>query len=196
MPISGARSGALNRSAAGMTIQDLGAIGELVGAVATVATLAYLAVQIRANTQMMRAQSRREHQSSNAQYAIALAQNSDLADIFNRGLAGFESLTDAERTQFIFLFSQIVGVVEAAYGDWKNGVTDRAELDRTMAGSGALLASPGGRSYWRAFSARGGYSEGFRSFMDSKLSDRSGPDPGSREDAAEPGAAGVERQES
>ena len=30
-----------------MTIQDLGSIGELVGAVATVATLLYLAVQIR-----------------------------------------------------------------------------------------------------------------------------------------------------
>lgn len=176
-----------------MTIQDLGAIGELVGAVATVATLAYLAVQIRENTQMMRAQSRREHQSSNAQYAMALAQNSNLAEIFNRGLAGFESLTDAERTQFTFLFSQIVGVVEAAYGDWKNGVTDRAQLDRTMAGSGALLATPGGRSYWRAFAARGGYSEGFRDFIERELSNRSRPKPGSREDAVQPGAAAGER---
>ena len=33
-----------------MTIQDLGSIGELVAALATVATLAYLAIQIRQNT--------------------------------------------------------------------------------------------------------------------------------------------------
>ena len=37
-----------------MTLQDLGSIGELVGAAATVATLIYLAVQIRANTGAMR----------------------------------------------------------------------------------------------------------------------------------------------
>ncbi|HVH18917.1 MAG TPA: hypothetical protein VNF72_11495 [Myxococcota bacterium] len=33
-----------------MTLQDLGSIGEIVGAIATVATLIYLAIQIRANT--------------------------------------------------------------------------------------------------------------------------------------------------
>jgi hypothetical protein len=36
-----------------MTIMELGAIGELVGAIAVVATLAYLAVQIRQNTRAM-----------------------------------------------------------------------------------------------------------------------------------------------
>ena len=36
-----------------MTIQDLGSIGELVGAVATVATLIYLAVQIRQNSKVL-----------------------------------------------------------------------------------------------------------------------------------------------
>jgi hypothetical protein len=35
-----------------MTIQDWGSAGELIGAIATVATLAYLAVQLRINTQI------------------------------------------------------------------------------------------------------------------------------------------------
>ena len=33
-----------------MTISELGSVGELIGAMATVATLMYLALQIRANT--------------------------------------------------------------------------------------------------------------------------------------------------
>ncbi len=37
-----------------MTLQDSGSLGELVGAIATVATLAYLAVQIRSNTHAVR----------------------------------------------------------------------------------------------------------------------------------------------
>ena len=41
-----------------MTIQDLGAIGELLAAIATIVTLIYLAVQIRANTRATSAQSR------------------------------------------------------------------------------------------------------------------------------------------
>jgi len=40
-----------------MTIQDLGSIGELVAALATVATLIYLAAQIRQNTRAMKASS-------------------------------------------------------------------------------------------------------------------------------------------
>jgi hypothetical protein len=37
-----------------MTIQDLGSIGELVAAIATVATLVYLALQIRQNTESVK----------------------------------------------------------------------------------------------------------------------------------------------
>ncbi len=37
-----------------MTIQDLGSLGELIAAVATVATLVYLALQIRQNTHTLR----------------------------------------------------------------------------------------------------------------------------------------------
>ena len=35
-----------------LSIQDLGSIGELIGAIATVATLAYLALQIRQSTKV------------------------------------------------------------------------------------------------------------------------------------------------
>ena len=38
-----------------MTIEDLGSIGELVAAIATIATLFYLAVQIRQNTRTVEA---------------------------------------------------------------------------------------------------------------------------------------------
>jgi hypothetical protein len=41
-----------------MTLEELGALGELVGAIAVVVTLVYLAIQIRQNTQAM-AESRR-----------------------------------------------------------------------------------------------------------------------------------------
>ena len=42
-----------------VTIQDIGSIGELVGALATVVTLAYLALQIRRSNILTTAESRR-----------------------------------------------------------------------------------------------------------------------------------------
>ena len=40
-----------------MTIQDWGAIGEILGAIATIATLIYLATQLRQNTRALQAAS-------------------------------------------------------------------------------------------------------------------------------------------
>lgn len=166
-----------------MTIGDFGSIGEVVGALATVGTLAYLAIQIRANTRMLRAQSKREQLSSHAVWAMPLAQDPRLADLFQRGLANSEALSDAERLQFIFLFSQIVNALELAYADTRYGVSDSGELERTLAGTLSLLATPGGRSYWRDWSVSGGYPEDFRSFVDSKLAAMRRPRSGGTEDA-------------
>ncbi len=46
-----------------MTIQDLGSIGEVVGAIATVASLIYLAVQVRASNRLARAEASRSPNS-------------------------------------------------------------------------------------------------------------------------------------
>ena len=42
-----------------MTVQDLGSIGEFVAAIATVATLIYLSVQIRSSNRLARAEASR-----------------------------------------------------------------------------------------------------------------------------------------
>ena len=86
-----------------MTIQDLGSIGELVAGIATVATLVYLALQIR--------ESRVGVNSANAQNAIqnftiletVVGSDESLSRIANRGVAEFESLDENERAQYVFL---------------------------------------------------------------------------------------------
>ena len=58
-----------------MTIQDWGSIGELIAAVATVLTLIYLALQIRANTAAVKAESRRREVDTAAPYATSIVEN-------------------------------------------------------------------------------------------------------------------------
>ena len=78
-----------------MTIQDVGAIGELIAAVATVATLIYLAVQIRQNTATNRSNSAASQNQADLAIMILLAQDADASHIFFEGLSGNAALSDA-----------------------------------------------------------------------------------------------------
>ena len=56
----------MTSSAVCVTIQDLGSLGELIAALATLVTLFYLALQIRANTVLAKAEAKRGQQSASA----------------------------------------------------------------------------------------------------------------------------------
>ena len=82
-----------------MTISELGSVGEVIGAVATVATLLYLALQIRANTK----QTKLTNWGVLAErYMSVYAQSSnfELADVIVRGRIDFNSLNEAEKLAF------------------------------------------------------------------------------------------------
>lgn len=75
-----------------MTIQDLGSVGELIAALATVATLAYLALQIRQNTKQLRDNARalrlaevRAATDGEIEFRRLLLANPDLDDALERG---------------------------------------------------------------------------------------------------------------
>ncbi len=64
-----------------MTLEDLGNIGEFVGAVGVVVTLVYLAVQIRRNTISVRASTFQEAVRDVATLSDLLATDAELARI-------------------------------------------------------------------------------------------------------------------
>jgi len=92
-----------------MTIFELGALGEFIGAIAVVITLIYLAIQIRQNTNSMNesrkvilAQTRNEMARGVQEICVSVSQSMQLADVVNRSIRG-EELTP---TQAIMYFSR------------------------------------------------------------------------------------------
>ena len=87
-----------------MTIQDWGAIGEIIGALAVVASLIYLAMQIRQNTRQIAlslesiklAAFERNVESGNRAREF-LISDPELTDLFLKGLADFRGLRSTER---------------------------------------------------------------------------------------------------
>ena len=95
------------RWASNVTLQDLGNIGEFVAAMATLATLGYLALQIRANTRESQAASRSSVSQSFIDLLTHLSLDAETSKIVRRGLLDPQSL-DADDT---FRFDLVVGAL-------------------------------------------------------------------------------------
>lgn len=67
-----------------MTVFELGAIGEFVGAIAVVATLVYLAIQIKQNTRATQAQIHQARSDQAQQYFFQLSSSRDILEIFTK----------------------------------------------------------------------------------------------------------------
>ncbi len=71
-----------------LTIQDLGALGELLGSVAVLATLVYLALQTRQNTMAIGAQLDAARLSATQSSFLATATSNELADLVREDSTG------------------------------------------------------------------------------------------------------------
>jgi len=127
----------------------LGAVAELLGAVATVATLAYLAVQIRANTRAIRSSAVQAANSNIGNVASLLGQSAGNAEVVHRGLASFEALSEAEQTHFTIMLAHVFANLDAMYWDRRNDVLPREIWERELRVLRYYLSTDGGRSVWR-----------------------------------------------
>lgn len=161
-----------------MTIQDLGSIGELVAAIATVATLIYLAVQIRANTTASKAEARRATRLSSSAVNLAIVSDDSVARIFQVGLGDPSKLDAQEWVRFSFLMGEVIGNNAALYEEISAGILLEADFEPANAIITQFLRTPGGRKFWQQFGPT--FPGGFREFVHLRvLADTAARHPGS-----------------
>src|SRR5215470_9601515 len=83
-----------------MNWQAIGAIGEVVGAIAVVATLLYLARDIRQNSRSLAISALRDTTSNWNQWGNMIAASGDLAEIVARGNRALDELSEAEALRY------------------------------------------------------------------------------------------------
>jgi hypothetical protein len=98
-----------------MNIQDLGALGELVAAIATVATLIYLAVQIRQNNRNLQESTSATFNQGWAGINSRLSSDEQFAEIFIRGREDLDALDPVELERFRAFVHDILNM--AVYAD-------------------------------------------------------------------------------
>ena len=81
------------------TAQLLGNFGEFFGAIAVVATLGFLAVQIRQSTRWQQTEAFNTSTGEVRRWAGRIAENGELNDIYVQARSNYASLTDQERSR-------------------------------------------------------------------------------------------------
>jgi hypothetical protein len=135
-------------------LEALGNFGDFIGGLAVIATLVYLAVQIRQNSTLLR---RAGAQSAAAGAAASIglaAQSPENAAIYHKGLVHFDELSPEEQTHFFLLMAS--QFVEFSYGYAAH--TDGAMSDYLWQiqwqSAQLYLATPGGRAWWERVGSR------------------------------------------
>jgi hypothetical protein len=150
-----------------VTIQDLGNIGELIAAVATIATLLYLARQLRANTAAVQGDARRANRAASTSVNIAIASDPEVAALLNAGLRDFAALSPEQHTQSTFLMAEIFRVWGAAHEEFESGLVGKEFLEGISDAHRTFLKAPGGREWWSRY--RSSIPPSFRDFVDSEI---------------------------
>lgn len=112
-----------------MSIQDFGAIGELIGGVAVVITLVYLALQIKQNTKINASLVRQNFYDAQQQQILHAVESPEFNALINRSWSADESLSPAEQTQVWRHMQGILIGYQGAFEQYKSGALPKADWD-------------------------------------------------------------------
>lgn len=136
-----------------MNWDAIGAIADTVGAIAVVATLAYLALQIRQNTRAAKAAAVNASHVSLRENRRAILASAELSALFTTGNRNPTAMSEIERQRYIWMMLNIADAMLDIYAQTLE--TDFSPETWHKQGVSAVqrtLGSDGGRWFWENFS--------------------------------------------
>ena len=139
-----------------MNWEAIGSLAEVIGALAVLITLAYLAVQVRQNSTQLRESARLAKIASLdntvemfSKFRGMLAEPNN-SELYVRGLESYVDLSAAEKVQFGALIEEYIFAYHAMYVRYLNGDLDEQTWNRRVPIPAALIKTAGGSEWWEA----------------------------------------------
>jgi len=126
----------------------IGAIGELLGAAGVIATLGYLAIQVRQNTRAQSANTEQAKSPSFSGFHSYVAQSETPAHIWDKGFEDEAALTPDEKRRFIWLMADYFLATEGIWNQYSLGFVSSdswSQHERAIMGA---LNSPLVKRWW------------------------------------------------
>ena len=149
--------------------QALGAIGEIIGAVAVVASLLYLARQTKKNAQALDATSSREFSYRLSDWHREAARDPELKRIIMKSLSPeIEDHTGAEWFEFRLAAISLLTIYETGFVHMSLDVGNREQSENLMANARSVIDSfPAWRRFWDEEASTGSFTKGFMEAINS-----------------------------
>jgi hypothetical protein len=145
-------------------LQSLANIGEIVGAVAVVVSLVYLAVQVRQNTKAQQSENFSRALDRIAAMQATLSQDSESAVVFSNGVSDTATLSPRERLQFTWAMYELFGAFEFLYLSSLQNAIPEEIWERWSSAIAWWLMFPGVQSWWQARPIP--FAESFTAYVD------------------------------
>ena len=149
-----------------MDWDSVGAIGEIIGAVAVVVSLFYVGSQVKQNATSVRGQTHESITRTMVDVNLLLASDPDLSVAISRANAGNE-LSNEQYQRTLNVLGALVRIAAAAHHQHSLGLLDDEELDIYTKGTSWMLSSPTGQAVWDV--VRDSHTLAFRHHVEDQL---------------------------
>ena len=141
-------------------------VSQIIAAAAVVASLLYLARQLRQTERIQRATMQLGRADRTTQASLAIA-NPELARVFEKGMDGDTVLSREEFTQWLMICRAVFLSGEDAFLQHEAGLLPEPAFDSNVAGLKFFISMPGVRAVWKL--SEGQFGRDFRAFANSIL---------------------------
>jgi len=135
-----------------MDIMELGAIGELVGGVAVIATLIYLAIQVRQANKTGSRESYRAWVSELNKALFEPQRDSEFSELFQRANRDWDSLSPRDQGIVNAVYSPIFVLIQEVFTQNEKGDVDEYLARQADAVAATFLQMPGTATWWERIS--------------------------------------------
>jgi hypothetical protein len=132
-----------------MNLNDLANLGQIIGAIAVVISLIYVAMQIRQNTNAVRAATAQSVHEHFASWYHLLASDESLSQIVIDGLKDYVSLSEKDKARFVATFMAFLSYSQNAFFKWRKELLEQPLWMGWELLIMNLVSAPGGKEFWK-----------------------------------------------
>ena len=147
-----------------MDWEQLGAIGEIAGAIGVILSMLYLSRQITENTKFTKLSTHNETMSKFMDVMIANAQNRELSSVIVRGMKDPHSLDEVEMTMFAQRLAVYFMAWFNAHHQYSGGLLEREFWETCERDIAGVMRSPGYVFCWEQL--KGSFTDDFVSCVE------------------------------
>lgn len=150
-----------------MNWEAIGAIGEAVGAAGVIATLVYLSLQIRQNTNTVRGATFQQLTAASAALLEQLSRDPEMTRIFLSGADDLRSLSEEDRARFNFMAIGFYRNFENLHHQSRKALIEDEDWEGLRESFVKAIQRPGMEAWWQENSFR--FNRHFKSFIEARL---------------------------